>query len=260
MEFYTYLWLRKDGTPYYVGKGCGKRAWQSTPRHRPPNDVSRILIQEFPSEKDAFTAERFLIAYYGRKDLRAGILINLTDGGEGLSNPSEGVRSIRRKTGKKLAESGQMAKMGKLGGQRVKKLGIGIFGMTLESRKAANSLGGKRGGLVNAASGQSQRLGWSRKGQSRSIPIEHQRIAGKLGGEAAKESGLISTLGKVQGLKNVESGHIRELGKRYGKINGKKNAEKNNHLRWHVNRNKTRPDCLYCKGLNNVNNSDPITD
>jgi len=27
VEFYTYLWLREDGTPYYVGKGCGKRAF-----------------------------------------------------------------------------------------------------------------------------------------------------------------------------------------------------------------------------------------
>ena len=82
--FYTYLWLRESGTPYYAGKGTGRRAFSSSAHgvHRPVDRV-RILIQEFPSEEDAFEAEKFLIAYYGRKDLGTGCLRNLTDGGEG---------------------------------------------------------------------------------------------------------------------------------------------------------------------------------
>jgi hypothetical protein len=80
-QFYTYLWLREDGTPYYVGKGTGKRAI----RKGSPQDLTRILIQEHESEADAFTAEIFLIAYYGRIDLGTGCLRNRTDGGEGHS-------------------------------------------------------------------------------------------------------------------------------------------------------------------------------
>ena len=95
-QFYTYLWLRADGTPYYVGKGKGNRTF----RKGSPKDLTRILIQNHPSEADAFAAEIFLIAYYGRKDLGNGILINRTDGGEGPSGckPSES-------TLKKLKES-----------------------------------------------------------------------------------------------------------------------------------------------------------
>jgi hypothetical protein len=78
MIYYTYLWLRYDGTPYYVGKGTRNRAFR---KGGPPRD--RILIQEYPSEEDAFAAEIFLIAYYGRKDIGTGCLINHTDGGEG---------------------------------------------------------------------------------------------------------------------------------------------------------------------------------
>lgn len=86
MQYYTYLWLREDGTPYYVGKGKGNRAFT---RHRRcknlvPPPVERILIQEFPNEDSAFTAEVFLIAFYGRKDCGTGILRNLSNGGEGF--------------------------------------------------------------------------------------------------------------------------------------------------------------------------------
>jgi hypothetical protein len=85
--FYTYLWLRYDGTPYYVGKGTRDRAFTNCGRKvtRRPEDKTRIIIQEFESEEDSFEAEKFLIAYYGRKDLGAGCLQNRTDGGEGAA-------------------------------------------------------------------------------------------------------------------------------------------------------------------------------
>jgi hypothetical protein len=85
--FYTYLWLREDGTPYYVGKGTGRRAFR---RSSPPEE--RIVIQEFPTEDAAFLAERLLISLYGRKDLQEGLLINRSDGGDGISNVSESTR------------------------------------------------------------------------------------------------------------------------------------------------------------------------
>ena len=89
--FYTYIWLRDDGTPYYVGKGHGERAFSPYKRRfSKPQDSSCILIQEFPSEKDAFAAEMFLIAYYGRKDNGTGVLRNLTDGGENPPRSKKG--------------------------------------------------------------------------------------------------------------------------------------------------------------------------
>jgi len=85
-NFYTYLWLREDGTPYYVGKGTLKRAF----RKGHPKD--KVIIQEHPSEADALAVEKFLIAYYGRKDLGTGILRNLTEGGEGVSGMNADTR------------------------------------------------------------------------------------------------------------------------------------------------------------------------
>jgi NUMOD3 motif len=85
MAFYTYLYLRENGTPYYVGKGVGRRVFNLRHNVHLPPARERILIQEFPSEGDAILAEKFLIALYGRKDLGTGILRNRTDGGEGVT-------------------------------------------------------------------------------------------------------------------------------------------------------------------------------
>ena len=84
--YYTYLWLREDGTPYYVGKGKGKRGYiKRSHTFSPPKDLVRIVTQDFETEEDAFFAEKFLICAYGREDLGTGCLLNLTEGGEGAS-------------------------------------------------------------------------------------------------------------------------------------------------------------------------------
>src|SRR5271166_5861696 len=91
MIFYTYLWLREDGTPYYAGKGKGDRAFVRKGHNcPPPKEKNRILVQEFPDEDSAFRAEEFLIALYGRKDNGTGILRNLTDGGDKPPIPKKG--------------------------------------------------------------------------------------------------------------------------------------------------------------------------
>ena len=85
-KFYTYAYLREDRTPYYIGKGCGRRCY-SQARHRVkvPSKERIIFLKKNISEADAIKHERYLIAVLGRKDLGTGILRNLTEGGEGTA-------------------------------------------------------------------------------------------------------------------------------------------------------------------------------
>ena len=117
-DYYVYMHLRENGTPYYVGKGKDERAYENHGRRFPvpPRERIKIVLTNL-TEEQAFSNEKDFIAWYGRKDNNTGILRNLTDGGEGMSgykHTEESKKIIKEKrknqvftdeTRKKLSES-----------------------------------------------------------------------------------------------------------------------------------------------------------
>jgi len=82
---YTYAYLREDRTPYYIGKGNGKRAYVPHIRRNgnfiPVPDKDRILIlKHFNTDEEAHKHEEYMIDVYGR-EIDGGILLNLCVGG-----------------------------------------------------------------------------------------------------------------------------------------------------------------------------------
>lgn len=122
--FYVYAFLRENGSPYYVGKGRGKRAWNraSQAGRRPPKDDSRILIlKKSLTEEEAFKHERYMITVLGRKDLGTGILRNRTAGGEGTSGwiPSEETRAKIEEANRNRSEKARASMSRALRGRRL---------------------------------------------------------------------------------------------------------------------------------------------
>ena len=161
-EYYTYAYLREDGTPYYIGKGLKNRKSKKHFKRNgkvfsPPSEDKILILKQNLTEKQAFKHEIYMISVLGRKDLGTGILRNLTEGGEGSSGYKHSdefkskirkIQSSGRVISNTTKEKMRNANLGKvLSDEHKKKIGESQRGKVVNEevrKKISNTLKGKK--------------------------------------------------------------------------------------------------------------------
>jgi hypothetical protein len=186
--YYTYAYLREDGTPYYIGKGRNNRAFKKSKGEIiPPKDKSRIIfLKQNLTEEEAFNHEIYMIVVFGRKDLGTGILRNKTNGGDGSSGLVRSKESRRKQSealkGKLQSEKTKRKRSEALKGQNNPNFGKSFSKETI--RKMSEAKKGK-----SYSEETRRKLSEAKKGKS--LSEEHKKklsevMKGKLQSEEHK--------------------------------------------------------------------------
>jgi hypothetical protein len=202
--YYVYSYLRQTtskiasaGTPYYIGKGIGKRAWlKGKTEIQPPTNTENIVILESGlTNIGALAIERRMIEWYGKIKDKTGILRNTLSGGDGFDSETcnriphnkdkkssaetiqkqkDAVARRTEETRQKMVESGKRMAEKNFGNlttkQRSENYKNSLGKLTKEERMQIGKIKGKKGGEKWSKASSNQVTVTDINGFSRRIP------------------------------------------------------------------------------------------
>jgi hypothetical protein len=255
-RIYTYKITFEEVPYYYYGmheeKIYGEEYWGSPKTHKWCWELytpKKQILETFSSRKDAGEVERRLIKPVYNTDKWclnancAGVFsldICSKAGKIAVAKNKKNKVGIFGRSKEKMSEDGRKgAKASKgyiKGRQKIKELGLGVYGLTAEQRKENGKKYGAKAGKIGGKKTYEMKLGLH--GRTKEQKVEDARKGGLIGGKKTKElnSGIFA-LTSQEKAENARKGHItqKELGLGlYGIPKEKriKTAKKTNSQRW----------------------------